>query len=475
MKKLCFLLLLFLFPKLCFGAIHADTVWECRADATAGNVNGGGFNASNAAPGTDRSLNETAHDSGTDLTCADGDVDGCVIASASHNFVADDQGNIIHITETGDGFTVGWYEIVSTAANEATLDRACGTDGAKTGGDWYLGGAMSLASTLDDEFFETAVAGNTIWLETGTYTKVEATSVDTNGTDASPIIMEGYKTSRGDNPTGTDRPLIACSTYQNQITGDYWQSYNLRFTTTTTNGIEWASAANRCIAVNCYAYNSSGSSNRRAFLVYQANEFRLINCEGISTNGYAYDPLTVNYHFMIGNYLHDSNYGIYIGSGNYHFMMGNIIDTCTTAGIELGAQSGMAIYNNTIYNCGIGINGTSGSRNVVINNIIDGCTTGVKWTTANATNWLDYNVWDNTTDTSGVTWGDNRVEGDPGMTAPADGDFTLGSGSNAIDAGLKLTTDQGVAVDCKYNIGADQDDVTAAGAGGGAFGWWGRQ
>ena len=55
MKKLLIILTFFFFPSFVHAAIHASTVWEFRADGTAGNVNGGGFNSANATPGTDYS------------------------------------------------------------------------------------------------------------------------------------------------------------------------------------------------------------------------------------------------------------------------------------------------------------------------------------------------------------------------------------------------------------------------------------
>ena len=52
------------------------------------------------------------------------------------------------------------------------------------------------------------------------------------------------------------------------------------------------------------------------------------------------------------------------------------------------------------------------------------------------------------------------------FTDAANGDFTLGSGSPAIDAGLQVGVNTGAVGDYKVNIGADQDDVVAAGGGG---------
>ena len=180
--------------------IDARAVIELRA--TGSNANSGGFNPSNGSPGTDFTLQDAAQDSGTDLACADGDAAAPVVTSATHNFVAADNGNTIYIT-AGAGWTVGYYEIVSTAANAATLDRAVGNDGALSGGTWAYGGARGVPT---DAFFEQLIAGNKVWFETGTYTMTESVDVAKDGAVNAILQTEGYKASRGDMPTGTDRP-----------------------------------------------------------------------------------------------------------------------------------------------------------------------------------------------------------------------------------------------------------------------------
>jgi hypothetical protein len=459
MNKILFLLFLSLFiPSVCFGAIHADTVWECMQDATANNVNGGGFNASNASPGIDRSQQTTAHDNGTDL--AIDAADNTVVSSASHNFVAADNGNIIHIT-AGTGFTAGWYEIVSTASNEATLDRACGSVGS-TNGTWYLGGALSLNSTLDDDFFEQCVAGNIIYMKynASSFALGEHVAIAKDGTTTNPITLEGYNTTRGDNPTTTSRPTLAKAASTLDF-GNYWIVKNLIVTTTSSDGVEVYMGT---IISNCKISNTSGTANRDAVKMNAYNI--IIDSEIESTNGWGIFANSV-YNTILFNYIHDSDIGFY-GYYDFQWILNCVFDTCATYGIYTDNEHVFIIVGNTIYNCGTGIDSSDVSDHcVIVNNIIDACTTGADWSTAERKhNYWDYNCWDNTTDTSNVTWGDNRVEGDPGMTNPGAGDFTLGSGSNCLDAGLQIGTTQGATGDYKTNIGVDQDDVTAAGGGG---------
>lgn len=458
MVKILIIILLFV-PTLCFGAIHADTVWECQADATANSVNGGGFY--NRVPGTsvDYSQQTAAQLHLTDLDMV---AASTTLTSVTGGFTAAMAGNIIHIT-AGTNFTVGWYEITAyTDTNTVTLDRTAipvGENNADAVG--YVGGAMSLASTLDGDFFEQLVAGNTCHIEAGTYTLGESVLANTNGTTTAMITIEGYKTSRGDNPTGTDRPLIAAAA-NNFYLYNYWIVRNLRATTTSSNGAFSVNTGG--IIENCYVYQSSGTANYPALYVRTA-ECRIIGCEGISTNGYA---LKIQYYSIaIGNYFHDSSVGIHFTSVR-NKIIGNIIDT-NTIGIDVSTHYGQNIVNNTLYNNTTGISGIISYGNTILNNIFDECTTPATWTTEYKSNWFDYNSWDgDKSSNSNVTAGDNSIDSDITLTDPANGDFTLGSGSACIDTGFQVGTNQGAVGDYKWNIGADQDDVTAAGAGGGA-------
>ncbi len=543
MKKIITALIVcLLFPLSSFSAIHEDTVWEIMQDATANNVNSGGFNASNAAPGTDRSQQTTAFDTGTDLASADGDASPCVVTSATHNFVADDNGNIIHITETGDGFTVGWYEVVSTAANAATLDRACGTDGAKTGGDWFLGGALSLNSTLDDEFFEQVVAGNTIWIKDNAsdIQLGEAVSVGSDGTALLPLTIEGYKDARGDNPVLLDRPQIDTQAF-GLVLDDFWTVKHLRVTGTGTSNLK---GDNFMKFHNIFAYNSSTTSGRPA-INGNHNDHLGTNCQLVSDFGSGYNNLFSRYEFY-GSYFDGGRFGFNGGANTGGCkLVDNVFDSAFERAIDLDSNSNL-VSNNTIVNSAIGVYADVSSNNVYTNNILDSNIIGMFQNSEVPQNYIDYNVWNNSTDTTNVTKGDNAITGDPGLNATiiqfSDGttdgadqtkfedttnnpfgsvdtndrliifsgtavtagpylitnvvsaseltisagattggsaitygivvgeDFTVGSGSNALDAGIQPGVNQGLEGDYKWNIGADQDDNTAAGGAGGSAG-----
>lgn len=111
----CIALAFFAFYETTFAALDVRTLWELRQDATAANVNGGGFNPANA-----NFMTNLTTDSNTANTASP------VVSSASYNFVAADVGAWIYI-QSGTDWTRGWYQIASVASNKATLTAGVGT------------------------------------------------------------------------------------------------------------------------------------------------------------------------------------------------------------------------------------------------------------------------------------------------------------------------------------------------------------
>lgn len=308
-----------------------------------------------------------------------------------------------------------------------------------------------------------AEAGDIYYVAGGTYTLDSDISTARVGDSASPVKIIGVASgTTAEPPTfsdwafGDDRPLIAASTYTWNL-DDFWQVYNIRMTTAEANGLD-LNDGNYSAVINCKVEQNSETADQTA--IYAGSYNHIISCEAISTAGQAIYPKGSG--LIMNCYIHDSKNGI-LAVGYTVFCFANIIDTCSTAGVNLGAYFRWGLVNNTIYNCGTGISGQWGYGDIFINNIIDGCTTGASKSGSKLSDIWDYNCWDNTTDTTNVTKGNNAVTADPGMTAPDDGDFTLGSGSNSLDAGLQVGTNEGATGDYKVNIGADQDDVAAAG------------
>ena len=421
-------------------AISAATIWEVR---TTGNQNnGGGFVA--GATGTDYSQQDDAEDSGTDLACADGDLASPVITSATHNFIAADVGNIIHIT-AGTGWTAGWYEIVSVDTNAATLDRACGTDGAKTGGTWYLGGAFAITGNLASDFFGATAktAGNTVYIKNGTHALGETISAGADGTTSAPIKVIGYKSTRGDAPTLTDRPLINCAALTiNCAQYFFWE--NLSFTGTSGSRTVYTAAGEGINKyINCKFHNTSTGS----CFEMDAGTNYFIGCEFIAAGGTGLEASNTSC-FVYGCYFHDSVIGIDSTSGGGVPIINCVFDTCSSYGIY-AATSNPIIVNCTIYNCAIGIGVTTVGTPNLINNIISGCTSyGLSSSGTAYSYYSDFNLWHNDTDIGGTNYvkGANDVTDDPLLTAPATGTFSIGSDSPAANTALDASTFSGCSV-----------------------------
>lgn len=158
-------------------ALTTGTVWEIRTTATAGALNGGGFNRASAG-----FLTDLTTDTNTANTASP------VVSSASYNFVAGDVGAKLYVA-SGTNWTAGWYPIASVAANKATLSAAvgeaiqidsasgeyvlntvagCATVGTPTGGTFGVDYSQQDASVLSGTDITTSgAAATTITSATG--------------------------------------------------------------------------------------------------------------------------------------------------------------------------------------------------------------------------------------------------------------------------------------------------------------------
>ncbi len=522
-------------------ALGANTLWECNASSTASNVNGGGFNRSNA-----NFLTDFTTDTNT------GNTSSPVISSASYNFVAGDvgayawiisgtnwnsisafpivsvasskatldasvgagftfdtvtaqykpntvagvstvgtptggtigfdfsiqttaeingltdltqtaasttatsasapfrrimTGNILHATAlTGTGAIVGWYEIVNyTDTSNVVLDRTM-TNGVNniTAGTFYVGGAMSMNSTLDDDFFELLIAGNFVYMKLGTFTAGETISIGTAaGTAAANINVIGYNSVRGDTPSGSSRPTFNISS--GAFTANTrFNFYNIKFlgtgSTLFTNGAGGFS-------VNCDFYNRSSSAGRIAF---SCSTGYAVDCELVAYRGYG--TSTSGGVMLFKNcYFHDSDAGFRktnsdTGMAQVHEC---IFEGFTTAALVFtGTPSGMIyVIKNTIYGynntSGVGISlGTAGAATIE-NNIITGFATGVS-ATSELEAYDNYNnYYNNDTDVTNWYKGPNDRALDPTFTNVSQitgttGAFAVG-GNKLIDTTKNFT------------------------------------
>lgn len=434
-----------------FGASSASMVWTFNSASSGSMVNSCGFDSSVVSPGTDYSISATNNTYGaSDLATSNGTTNPCVVTAASHNFVAADNGNTIHIA-SGGTFTPNWYTIVSTSGNAATLDKACASGASTSAGVWKEGGGCNFGSaTLDASFFASAttpiVAGNTVCFKGGgTYTTAATISSSVAGTTTAPVKMRGYTTTCGDTVTQANRPLIDLTsfTFTSAANWDY-SDLSVKGTAALMFGI----AANVKV-VGSKFINSSTTTTRVAFNIPSGatNNFVMGN-EMSSYRGKAVGSAsTALNNTLIGNYMHDSDICYTDNSTtSTTIFINNILDNCVTAGFQLtGAKTGSLLaYNNTVYGSAnktnniAGFSFAAGTTNVrLVNNIVSGWTTGVSHADAgqlvSLSSYNDYFL--NTTNgTNFSVAGVGDVTSNPTFTA-----VTQKTGSTATISGSVLT------------------------------------
>jgi hypothetical protein len=420
-------------------ALPATGIINIMSTATAGNLNGGGFNS--ARGGTNYSLQNGAqiNNSGAnDMTCTAGST---TITSASSTFTSIMVGNYIHLTAlTGTGAIVGWYEIVTyTDANNVVLDRTP-TNGANniTAGTFYVGGAMSMASTLDDDLFEIGVAGNIFYVKGAvTYTLGEAVTISATGGTQNPILIKGYTTTQGDACTGSSRPTFACGANAFSLNTN-WNTANMIFTGTGSSVLTGGGNAD---FLNTKVVNTSTTAARNAFNISTDTIMR--DCEGISYRGNAVNGAN-GAQTAFGCWFHDSDVGfIQSGTSTSPVFVDTIISSCVTAAFKLtgAATAQVTLVNTTLFGStnttGIGVSLATGVTDVrIINSIITGFVTGVSHADTQSVGIDYYNdYYNNDTDVTNWTKGIGASAVNPSFTSA--GQVT---GSNATISGSVLTS-----------------------------------
>jgi hypothetical protein len=416
-------------------AISVNTAWEVRTTGAA--TNGGGFKDLNPGTSVDYSQQNGAQLSLTDIASNGA---GTGISSATGGFTAAMVGNCMYIT--GTGFTTGWYQITGyTDTNNITIDRSCGAS--QTGGTGNVGGAWLPNSTDFNLFFGTVNKSNynEIYIEAGTYSSL--------GTVTLSIVagyqrLIGYNTTRGDDPTGTNRPLFSFgnSGANLSITGSYSWVTNLRFDNqnsvlpTTT----FSTSGSATVLRNCKITRSNYTGVATACW-FSGSYQKAFECEFECTNGNAIR--TSNSMCLIQHcWMHDSVRGVYLTSSPFSLTVDHcIVSNCSTSGLELSYNG--KVSNCIIYDCGTGVTFTTQVYCSIINTIIQDCTTGL---IASEHCYNDNNIlYNNATQYSGgVVAGNNSLTSNPNLTDPVNDDFTLGTSSPAFNAGIKIGTHVGL-------------------------------
>lgn len=276
---------------------------------TGSDSNGGAFKL--GAAGIDYSQQNAAQKSGTDLVIHASD--NTKVLPTSAGVSANDVGNTIQIT-AGSGFTARFYEIISQDGTYWTLDQAAGTIGS-TGGTYAMGGSLLTISKAAGAY----LAGNTIWVKSGTYTLTSTITFATSGGALTPITVEGYNSTHGD--LGTYPEITSSTNSVNLITYNMSAAYitfrNLKLTHTAgTKGHGFTGSAtvpSGYIAIDrCNVdgvQRGFNSATRPASNLFISNSI-FQNCVdyGIANEG--------NTHIISSVIYNNGSVGFYYNSGN---------------------------------------------------------------------------------------------------------------------------------------------------------------
>lgn len=314
-------------------------------------------------------------------------------------------GNLFHQTTTGTGAfgVVGWYEIASYVnTTTVVLDRTPNSGTASVNTTGYVGGAMSLNSTLDDDLFELGLASVRFFIKNGSYSLGESVNVTTGtGTITNPAVIEGYNSIRGDAPTSANMPFINCAANTFIFTSN-WEFYYLLMSGTAPATM---TVGNTSKAIGNKIINTSTTVDRAAIIASPGTSAFFFKNECIAYRGRAISSAATVDVAMIANYCHDSNVGIaLINTSGASFTANNICANNVTAAIQATASDigNTIIMSNTLYGSeakmGIGQSFAAGTTNVrSLNNILYGFATGTSHADTQAVGFDDYNCYNNNT------------------------------------------------------------------------------
>lgn len=416
-------------------------------------ANGGGWNPAGAGSGgVPYNEQDAAQYNLTGVTSA-GAGNTVLSAAAASDMI----GNVGHCI-SGTNFTASWFEVTSVVVGvsitfSTNLGGTSITTGIGANGVINIGGALSLNSTLDDDWGEQLVSGNKVWVRynASPIALGESFALGTAvGTAAAVITFEGYTTAHGDLGTAvltdSNTPTIACGSSFVFTLPVFSVCKFINFTGSSTTVLTTGSSSK---VIGCRSINSSTTSTRTAIAVGSVSS--VIRCEAISYRGYAIGVTVGSITFMYC-YVHDSDIGIRGTATAAYRVLGNIVASCVTSALAFtGATTDIHVEQNTLFGTlnasnGIGISIATGITNVVVmNNIIFGFQTGVSVADANTCGIDDFNNYrgNNSNVNSSLNWqqGPNNTGNDPAFTNVTEVDVSDAtvSGSTVTSATADFT------------------------------------
>lgn len=455
----------------CFATLQGDTVWEIRGGA-GNDDNGGCYDEGQGGTSEDFSQQNGAQLTLTDL--ATGGIGSTTLTSVTGGFDENGQddgnivGNCIQIKSGTNLGSVFFFEITAyTDDNTVTIDKAADDGvGGLASGTGSVGGALNTISKAVDNVES---GGNTVWIKAATYT--EMVTITDSGITSRRFSIRGYNSSRNDSPIGANRPVIdAEDTRDHAITvpgnNDNYLFDSLILEDGLNDGFEGNS-----LSTNNMFRNILSRNNNAWGIDARDGDHLFVEASGNTSGGIVQGSL------ILFCYLHDNASGPGSDSnGAGGSIISSVADSNGGDGFETGHSTlwlNSVAYNNTgATSEGFSFNdNTSGGRNNAFNCISeDNGNHGFAVTGGGGVYFIENVSTNGNVDTaiSGFRsdMQKNNITGAVNFTDNTGGDFTLQSGSPALDAGIAIDTYTGITGNYKWNIGADQDDVTAAGGGG---------
>lgn len=420
-------------PTQAFAGVGGGVVWAVNSTGSSGN--GGGWDPTLGAGGTDWSQQTSCKYSLTGITSS-GSGSIILISSAASDW----PGNIIQMTG-GTNVNKGFYKILSVSAGvSATLStRQDGTavdSGIAAAGTGCIGGYYALGTSTDSVWTAGWAPGNTGYYA-GSFTLNTSLSF-TDCTAALPCYHYGYKTVRGDiTPTtnSSNFPTINLAGTSNNF-GAISLVEGISFTGSAVTPI---SDDGQVTYLNIKSVNTSLSTGHSA--LNPAVGSSVIGSELVSQAG---NGLNFNADvFAVGNYIHDTPTCIKAASnGEATLILNNILAGCMTNAINFSTASASHefVMGNTIYGSerkdGTAIViATSNAGVQTIGNIFYGWATAISATTANTNAYSNWNTFSNNT-TARTNWptGGQDTTCAPGMTG-----VTTISGTAGVVSSATLT------------------------------------
>jgi hypothetical protein len=416
----------------CPAAFNVGMQWDVRT--TGSDANGGGFDPTVVAPGTDFSQQNSAQISYTDIVVGATTTQG---TSVLHPFDSTIPGNVINVT-AGAGCTVQRVEVLSVSGTTATFDKSLGTAASTCTG--ALGGSTLTINVPAGiaALGATFPPGNTINIKAGTYTVTSSINIVNGGGF---MTFSGYSATHGD--LGT-RPLITSATNSVNLfdikAGASFIISNINFShTATTRGDAFLADAGDTFVSQLYVDHAKFTGVANVFSNAGAGIFAgAVTFRNVEVASCTVSAITTGYSISIqSSWIHDcTKDGIISTASAYSLVVSNSVFSNNgefalqnTATNVLVSLFNVALYKNGLTFTGhpfSQVSSPSGTQAVLINSIVYGGGAVAAFSAANVygyTNGVDSQAIPASGHTY-TTFSDKTLTVDPFVNA-AGGNFAL--------------------------------------------------